>query len=77
MYPKTLFKDKQARELVRLEKEKAEVIEKYSKRGSFSGVPPKHPKTFREQVMLEIWQKHFAPKEEQKEISCVTSNMLD
>jgi hypothetical protein len=26
--------------------------------------------------MLEIWQKNFAPKDQQKEISCVTSNML-
>jgi hypothetical protein len=26
--------------------------------------------------MLEIWLKNFAPKDQQKEISCVTSNML-
>ena len=77
MYPKTLFQEKQARELVRLEKERDEIIEKYSKRDSFAGAPPKNPKTFREQVMLEIWQKHFAPKDQQKEISCITSNMLD
>lgn len=55
MYPKTLFKEKQERELVRLEKEKAEIIEKYSNRNEFAGAPPKNPKTFREQVMLEIW----------------------
>ena len=43
MYPKTLFQEKQARELVRLEKERAEIIEKYSKRDSFAGAPPKKP----------------------------------
>ena len=78
MYPKTLYIEKQEREKTRLEKERAQLYEKFSTIESFVGIPPEKPLTFREQVMKEIWDTKFSKdKDKPRETTFVTTNMLN
>ena len=75
MYPKTLFIEKQEREKTRLQKERDEYYEHYMKLVSFPEQHPDHLRTFREQVMHEVWLARFA-KNKVPDAKAVTSTML-
>jgi len=67
LYPKTLFLQKQESERVRLENERDKIKERFSNRDQFIGEPPLEPKTFREQVIKELWEEKYGKKEESKQ----------
>jgi hypothetical protein len=74
LYPRTLFLAKQESERIRLENERYKIIDKFKNKDSYSGEPPKNPKTFREQVIRELWEEKYGVSGERKEY--VTTNML-
>ena len=72
MYPRSQFLDKQEAEKRRLEKEMAKLREKYKGR-NFIAEPIDKCKTFREQVMRQIWEEQSGEPAGTR----LTTNMLD
>lgn len=72
MYPRSQFIDKQESERKKLEKERDKLREKYKDR-SFIAEPLSECKTFREQVMRQIWEEQNGEPAETR----LTTNMLD
>ena len=72
MYPRSQFIDKQQAEKLKLEKEREKLREKYKDRG-FIVEPLDECKTFREQVMRQIWEEQNGQPAETR----LTTNMLD
>jgi len=61
IYPKNLFKAKQATEKAKLERERLKIIEKFKEKDIMIGRPPDVPRTFREQVIKELYEEKYGP----------------